>query len=383
MAIEFVSANKYRCRRPANNSVKLITPTKWSFNVKSHTHPGFVFRSCRDTAQRPSSAPPFRNDLATLERAVVAQFAGRPRRGTRPRWNLRRRICSSNAAAVVGMVRPHRRRIVSVVRDPCGVVLPDAESGEAGRRSYDAECNMKKWQPHQDPVLSDAEVRDVIQRALREESTRGGITIAELRQVAAELDIDPRAVEIALDQVVGLPIPGKPIRSWLKRQMTKLGRVADAFLPRTGRLVGLGLFGAVAGWLNAFLPTFAFNPHYPIAVAMIGVTLANLLARRLDQKLRPFIAETLAMWLLYGVAWSVTYGGVNDRIVFWVIFWMSQATMLGYIVMRDRPDADADLRVSTAAKEISAPEAPDQGLDTKRVRITRPVLFWRYFVQPV
>src|SRR5688572_15236570 len=179
---------------------------------------------------------------------------------------------------------------------------------------------MKKRQPHQDLVLTDDEVRDVIQHALREESARGGITITELRQIAAELDIEPRALELALDQVVGLPIPGKPIRSWLKRRMTKLGRLADAFLPQTGRLVGLGLFGAIAGWLNAFLPTITFNPHYPIAAAMIGVTLANLLSRRLDQKLRRFITETLATWLLYGVAWSATYGGVNDRIVFWVVF---------------------------------------------------------------
>ena len=241
---------------------------------------------------------------------------------------------------------------------------------------------MKKPRPHQDLVLTDEEVRDVIQHALREESARGGITITELRQIAAELDIEPRALELALDQVVGLPIPGKPIRSWLKRRMTKLGRLADAFLPQTGRLIGLGLFGAIAGWLNAFLPTFTFNPHYPIAAAMIGLTMANLLSRRLDQKLRRFIMETLATWLLYGVAWSATYGGVNDRIVFWVVFWVSQATMLGYILMRDRSESDGDLHVATTLAERSSPNAPDHDLETKRVRITRPVLLWRSFVQP-
>jgi hypothetical protein len=241
---------------------------------------------------------------------------------------------------------------------------------------------MKRRQPNQDIVLNDTEVRDIIQRALRDESTRSGITITELREIAAELDIEPHALERALDQVVGLPIPGRPIRSWLKRQMTKVGRIADAFLPRTGRLIGLGVFGTIAGWLNAFLPTFTFNPHYPIAAAMIGITLTNLLSRRLDQKLRRFIAETFTTWLLYGVAWSATYGGVNDRIVFWVIFWASQATLLGYILMRDGPGADSGVQVSASAREPSSPVAPDQGLDAKRVRVTRPVLFWRHFGMP-
>src|SRR5688572_12196340 len=139
---------------------------------------------------------------------------------------------------------------------------------------------MRKRQPPQDLVLSDAELREVIERALRAEPARGGVTIAEVRQIAAELDIDPRALDVALDQVVGLPVAGKPIHSWLKRQMTRLGRLADSFLPRTGRLIGFGMFGAIAGWLNAYLPTFSFNPHYLIAAAMVGLTMANLLSRR-------------------------------------------------------------------------------------------------------
>ena len=78
---------------------------------------------------------------------------------------------------------------------------------------------MKKRLPPQDLILSDTEVRDVIERSLRTEPTRG-ITIAELRGIAAGLDIDRRALESALDQVVGLPIARKPIRSWIKRQTT-------------------------------------------------------------------------------------------------------------------------------------------------------------------
>jgi hypothetical protein len=242
---------------------------------------------------------------------------------------------------------------------------------------------MKRRQLHQDLVLSDAEVRDVIERALREESTGQGISIAELRSIAAELDIEPSALEAALDQVVGLPIPGQPIRSWLKRQMTRLGRLADSFLPRTGRVLGFAIFGGIAGWLNSFLTTFSINAHYPIAAAMIGLTAANLLGRRIDQKLHSFILETLATWLLYGVAWSVTYGGVNDRIVFWVVFWASQASMLGYILMRDRSGGTSDAAAATAL-DVSSPSATnDTDLETKRISVKRSAVLQRFLLRPV
>ena len=231
------------------------------------------------------------------------------------------------------------------------------------------EGTMRKRQPPQDLVLSDAEVRAVIDRAVRAQSKRGGVTIAELREIAAELDIDPHALELALDQVVGLPIPGKPIRSWVKRQMTKLGRLTDAFLPQTGRLVGCAIFGALAGWINAFLMTFSINAHYPTAAAMVGLTIANLLSRRLDQKLARFIAETFATWILYGAAWSVTYGGVTDNLIFWVVFWTCQASMLGYILMRDRAGTENHTPVSAGVMERNRPAQSTEDPGMKRVRV--------------
>ncbi len=96
---------------------------------------------------------------------------------------------------------------------------------------------MKQRQLPDEIVLSDAQVRDVIERATRVVPERNGITVADLRQIATELDIDPRALEAALDHVIGLPVPGRPIRSWFNRQMATLGRFADSFLPQSGRLI--------------------------------------------------------------------------------------------------------------------------------------------------
>ena len=236
---------------------------------------------------------------------------------------------------------------------------------------------MGKQRPPQEMKLSDAEVRDVIERAVRTQPQRSNLTVAELREIAAELDIDPHALELALDQVVGLPIPGKPIRSWIKRQMTKIGRLTDAFLPQTGRIAGFAIFGAVAGWLNSFMATLSINVHYPVALAMVGLTIANLLSRRLDQKLRRFITETLVTWLLYATAWAITYGGVTDNLVVWLVFWTSQFTMLGYILMRDTSGTDDASRAVATADSASVTSTRTEETGMKRVRALHPFLWNR------
>ena len=194
---------------------------------------------------------------------------------------------------------------------------------------------MNEPQRPDEIMLSDAQVRDVIERATRVVPERTGITVADLRQIAAELDIDPRAFEAALDQVVGLPEPGRPIRSWFKRHIATLGRFTDSFLPQSGRLIGSAIFGGVAGWLNAFLMIFSLNGHLPIAAAMVGLTVANLLSRRLDRDFPRYLAETFATWGAYAALWSITYGHVTQNLVSWIVVWTSLATAFGFLFVRD------------------------------------------------
>lgn len=213
---------------------------------------------------------------------------------------------------------------------------------------------MKKRQLPDEIVLSDAEVRDVIERAVRVVPERNGITVADLRQIAAELDIDPRALEAALDQVIGLPVPGRPIRSWFKRQIAKLGRITDSFLPQSGRLIGSAIFGGIAGWLNAFLMVFSLNGHYLIAAGMVGLTVANLLSRRLDRKFPRYLAETFATWGSYAALWSITYGHVTQNLVAWFVLWTSLATVSGFFLVRDSSRRDGEPPLLTDAMQQSA-----------------------------
>ena len=231
---------------------------------------------------------------------------------------------------------------------------------------------MKDKRSSDDVVLSDAQMREVIERATRELPRPSGVTVEELRQIAAELDIDPGSLERALDEVIGFPVAGQPIRSWFRRQLTKLGHLVDPFLPNKGRLVFGALFGGIAGWLNAFLMTFSIQSHYPVALVMLGMTFANLLSRRRDRQFPRFVAETVATWGVYAVSWAVTYGGVTGNLVLWVLLWTCVATFLGWLLMR-APSGDGNhpSLLAPDSKEVSR-EPFDDARRTLRARISLP-----------
>lgn len=227
---------------------------------------------------------------------------------------------------------------------------------------------MKKAQLPDEIVLSEAQVRDVIGRAVRVVPERNGITLSDLRQIAAELDIDPGALEAALDQVIGLPVPGRPIRSWFKRQVATLGRFTDSFLPQSGRLIGSAIFGGIAGWLNAFLMVFSLNGHYLIAAGMIGLTIANLLSRRLDRNFPRYLAETFATWGSYAVLWSITYGQVTQNLVGWFVLWTSLATVFGLLLVRDSSRFGGNPPLLPDAMQQNAREASGDSNEMRRER---------------
>jgi hypothetical protein len=223
-------------------------------------------------------------------------------------------------------------------------------------------------------VLTEAQLRKIIDRAVRMQDPADGVTIADLRQIAAELDIEPKAIERAIDEVIGLPIPGHPVRTWFKRAFTKLGHEVDRYLPEKGRLLIGVAFGYVAGWLNAFVPDgFGVNTHYPTAVAMVGFTVLNLLSRRLDRSLLKFLREAVAMWLVYGIAWSITHGEPTQNLIAWVTLWISAAGVTAWFSMggHGRGDTAFGPDVSEVVSNVMRINSDETGTDPNNLRFKR------------
>lgn len=226
-----------------------------------------------------------------------------------------------------------------------------------------------------DLQLTQTQLRDIIERAARAEPRAHGVTVPELRQIAEELDIDPWALEQALHDVVGLPYPGRPIRSWLHRQVTRLGHLCDQILPQRARL-GSGIL--VGGFLGALSALASVSVEFtvdgttysrggaaimavPIAVAMILLILANSLSRRLDGRLGRFLAESASMQISSGVSAALVIGSVTDDLVTWTLTMIVGATIWGLLVVRrhHRGPPLYSVRAPITVPQPTKPHDPD------------------------
>jgi len=199
-----------------------------------------------------------------------------------------------------------------------------------------------------DFMLSDSQLREVVERASRADQKPAGISIAMLRQIAAELEIDPVALERALDDVVGLPVHGRPLRNWFTRRTTSICRFLSQLLPREGRFATSVVIGASLGWLSAAVAKSllisvggmtvakggAAFVDVPIAIAMILLTLVNSLARRHEGRLGKYLAETAAIWGASATAWGVTYGKLSSDLTLWTLGCLASATIWGIMIIR-------------------------------------------------
>ena len=212
-------------------------------------------------------------------------------------------------------------------------------------------------------MLTESQFREVIERATRSELRDPGISLDILRQVAEELEIDPKELQQALHTVLAAPEPRRPV-DWTRRIDARIGHLLEDILPRTGRSVVGALIGGSLGWFSAYVAMIVDTGanafiDVPVAVTMVLLTVANSLGRRLDGRFGRFVGETAAMGTAFGVAWALTHGDVTGDLATWVLSCIAAATAWGWLVVRNprsnHPDraADPGLAVSEARSEPS------------------------------
>jgi hypothetical protein len=190
-----------------------------------------------------------------------------------------------------------------------------------------------------DLVLTEAQFREVIERATRADLRDSGISLDILRQVANDLDIDPAELEVALRAVVAAPARRSSVRDWFGRIDARIGHFLEDILPRRSRSAIGALVGGSFGWLSAHVAATVDTGanafiDAPVAGALILLTAANSLSRRLDGRFAQFVGETIAMWVGFGLAWALTSGRVTGDLVTWVLFCVAAATAWGWLVVR-------------------------------------------------
>jgi len=250
---------------------------------------------------------------------------------------------------------------------------------------------MKRETP-ENLTLSDAQVREVIERAARLEPRSERVSVRELRQIAAELDIVPDALEQALEEIIR-PSTLRRIRSRCCHRLTRIGWVADRLLPRRGRLAGGCAVGGLLGWASAYVMSLApfsigsihVTPgagaivDVPVTLALVLMTLANSLSRRVHGALAKYLRETWALWLGFGAGWSGTHGSVTADMLWWLAIGLSGLTVWGCLVVRGDRGADSGVPLLGATGD---PRVADNPTETESARDMPIRDVWRGRVSP-
>ena len=217
-----------------------------------------------------------------------------------------------------------------------------------------------------DLTLTESQLREVIARASRMDTRPDGPSIAVVRQIAAELDIDPQSLERALAEVVteSRNAPKSVPASGRRGMIDHLARLTERVLPRSGRWLAAAFVGAVSGWVSGAataariviidgsqVSTGGAWTDVPLVLMLLALTVLNALARSRHRRLGHYASEVAALWTVFGCTWAITTGRITNDLVNLVASCLVGA-FAGYWILRRGKQGDG----SSAGVDF----APDQ-----------------------
>jgi hypothetical protein len=209
---------------------------------------------------------------------------------------------------------------------------------------FEREPTMSQANIPNDLVLTEDQFREVIERATRADLRDAGITVDTLRQVAAELNIDPAQIERALLVVIAPPEVER-VAAPVVSGAGSWGRRLNDILPRRNRATVFALLAGSLGWFSAHIGNvvntgaMAFV-DVPVGIALILLMIANSIGRRADGRFDRFMVESAAMWGASTVLWSLTHGTFTSDSITWLLTCIGASAGWGWVFVRPkRPGA--------------------------------------------
>ena len=179
--------------------------------------------------------------------------------------------------------------------------------------------------------LTEDQVREVIERAARLPARGDLVSVSELRQIAAELDVDADALEQALSEVLDAHHAPAPKRSLAR--------------PLRGALAG-GILGAGSGLIGAALEYFfddiiitmtsSLLVDTSVILALVWLALSSLRHNRREGRLRDYLLEVGTLWATFVGAWSLVHGGLGSDVNAFGMIGIVLSVVVGLFVLRGK-----------------------------------------------
>ncbi len=200
-----------------------------------------------------------------------------------------------------------------------------------------------------DLVLAEADVAEILERAVKLDGARdGNVSIEQLREAALEVGVSPTAFDEALDEfthasrVPEVPAPADVTRPRFFSQI----RTAVAVT-----------FGLLMGTLAGVLAT-ANSAEDIIALAaliIVGGSLRLVLSHRKDRSILAYVLDTFWLWTSFGVGVTVGSFYIGEESIVYTIMAIVIASVVGALFVRqgEKPGKDAP---PTLRLELVAPK---------------------------
>jgi len=184
--------------------------------------------------------------------------------------------------------------------------------------------------------LSEEQVRRIIERAAAMPDELDRISYADLREIAAELDIDEKRLQRAFTQeLIGHAGVKVGALTGIERITgTRNGRAAVF-----GSVLGIG--SGLIGLTNRFVVdgiTFSTGSNayidVPVAIALAAISLVFLAKNRKAGSLRRFLGEVGSLWGTFFGGWAAVSGGPTDDLARYVLSSLACSAIVGFLVLR-------------------------------------------------
>ena len=200
-----------------------------------------------------------------------------------------------------------------------------------------------------DLVLAEADVAEILERAVKLDGARdGNVSIEQLREAALEVGVSPTAFDEALEEFTRVSrAPEKPAPIDVTRPRF-FSQIRTAVAVASGLLLGI-LGGGLASLENSEeIVALA-------ALIVVGGSLRLVLSHRKDRSIMAYVMDTFWLWTSFGVGVTVASWYIGEDSIVYTVMAIVIASVVGALFVKraEKPDQD---KPRTLRLELVAPK---------------------------
>jgi hypothetical protein len=207
----------------------------------------------------------------------------------------------------------------------------------------------EKEKPKGEQVLGEADVAEILERAIKLDGVRDArVTVEQVREAALEVGVSPAAFSQALaefgsehtvpEKVSPNPVPAPRFRS----------------LIRTGLGVAFGaILGVTAGTLDG--PYLSEETHALAAILLAGASLSLVLSHKREKALLPYIVDIIWLWSSFVAATALVTNALGEESIIGAVMGIVVASVVGGWIIKMTGKDEATEATRTLRLELTAP----------------------------